>query len=622
MSKVKANKGVATRSQVQGDDLVNLESPDPTGGSKLTRTPPGGTPGFQTPTEQTVNDTVYKTPKELPTKQPLPRIQLPSLNTQDPQIENNRQDQFWFEAGASNASTPGLAPVLARVDARIDNLTAQLRTQGEMSNIHVDAINRLTDAVNQLFLRETSCNRQPQSGNQLASRSQEGPVVRTVDPTGLSLGGGETVHFALGNNPSPVNNIRPPITNQLDSRVNMQGNFNSLARANERRWKDILDHLKMWPLRFPSQDFSANEFISTAEAHATREGWSDDELLRVMDYLLQDRASKWFDVNYTLWNSYRQFKVEFVRSFGSTKTDHQILVELGQMRPNTGEKMSEFAFRMQAKYQTLKIPPSESEQVACIRNHLTSEVRNLVFARRVDNYEDLLAAIHEATQTIEEGSRIFGKDKTIDEPKIFKNREKTRFSALQSLRDTEIYLESGRGRQPLIIEEIKEGKCGEQIICASAGVSTVTSGLYDQRSDQYRPNYNIKYKSQQNTQPQYPPAQRPYPPCTQNYSGRQSFPGNSNYSSQRNQTNQSQSNNYIPWLPNAPRNNRPCYNCGEFGHTFDTCTNPRRDVCNYCNMVGHTRQTCRRLQQLSNQRALPAPNTDQNNTNRVGRKNE
>ncbi|XP_057332805.1 uncharacterized protein LOC130672313 [Microplitis mediator] len=622
MSKLKSGKGVLTRSQNTGDELLNLESPDPTGGSKLIHTPPGNTSGFRTPTEQTGNDTIYKTPIDSSSKVSLPKV--PPLNIQDPSLENNAQTQSWFNAGASNASTPGLAPVLARVDARIDNLTAQLRTQGEMSNVHVDAINRLTDAVNQLFLRETTCNKHSQNSNEQAEQSQTVSVVRTVDPSGLSLGGGETVHAALDNIPALVNSTLPSNTNHVDSRINPPVNSNSLARTNERRWKDILDHLKMWPLRFPSQDSSANEFISTAEAHATREGWSDDELLRVMGYLLQDRAAKWFDVNFTRWNSYRQFKLEFVRTFGSTKTDHQILVELGQMRPNTGEKMSEFAFRMQAKYQTMNIPPSENEQVSCIRNHLNSEVRNLVFARHVDNYEDLLAAIHEATQTLEEGSRVFGKDKTVEEPKIFKNREKSRFSALQSLRGTEFYLESDRGRQPLVIEEIKEGKGGEHIICASAGVSTVTSGQYGQRSDQYRPRYNTQFQGQQSTQPQYPQTHRSYPPRTQNYPGRQGFiNNNSNQFSQRNQTNPSQSNNnYIPWLPNAPRNNRPCYNCGESGHTFDTCTNPRRDVCNYCNMVGHTRQTCRRLQQPPNQRALPAPNTEQNKTDRVDRKNE
>lgn len=71
--------------------MVNLESSDPTGGSKVIHTPPGNTSGFWTLTDQTGNDIIYKTPIDSSTNLPLPKV--PILNIQDPPLENNTQNQ-------------------------------------------------------------------------------------------------------------------------------------------------------------------------------------------------------------------------------------------------------------------------------------------------------------------------------------------------------------------------------------------------------------------------------------------------------------------------------------------------------------------------------------------------
>lgn len=70
------------------------------------------------------------------------------------------------------------------------------------------------------------------------------------------------------------------------------------------RWKDILFELKVWPLRYPQSGISADQFLLSAEAKAIREGWSQEELLRLMGHLLLDHAASWFDLNFFKWQNY------------------------------------------------------------------------------------------------------------------------------------------------------------------------------------------------------------------------------------------------------------------------------------------------------------------------------
>ncbi|KAH0550021.1 hypothetical protein KQX54_016900 [Cotesia glomerata] len=66
-------------------------------------------------------------------------------------------------------------------------------------------------------------------------------------------------------------------------------------------------------------------------------------------------------------------------------------------------------------------PPSISEQVTCIRNHLADELRTLVFARSVQTYEELLIALHEATRCLEEAgvqTTVVKTVESVDEPRF------------------------------------------------------------------------------------------------------------------------------------------------------------------------------------------------------------
>ncbi|XP_074115955.1 uncharacterized protein LOC141538419 [Cotesia typhae] len=92
----------------------------------------------------------------------------------------------------------------------------------------------------------------------------------------------------------------------------------------EKRRKDILSSLKLGNLIFPQDGMSVEEFLQAVESRAHREGWTEDEALDSMGYMLRGTPARWFDNNYQRWGSYIQFKMEFRKAFGTVTPDYQI----------------------------------------------------------------------------------------------------------------------------------------------------------------------------------------------------------------------------------------------------------------------------------------------------------
>ncbi|XP_057335416.1 putative uncharacterized protein DDB_G0286901 [Microplitis mediator] len=285
-----------------------------------------------------------------------------------------------------NNAFPGVNPVLASVEERMDRLMNLIAAQNAVSQTHTQALNNL-----ELIFNRLSVNQEPIIQN----ARDPCQAVSTANPVILGLGGGENgssriLHNEARQTASASHNL--PTGNFPGQRFSRQGQFidpvslnrnnngfNNLSNqpiasrnpipimdnraTSERRWKDIMYELKVWQLRFPQNELSADQFLLSVEAKASRQRWSDDEVLRLMGHLLVGQASYWYDVNYP---------------------------------------------RMQQMYRLMSRPPSEFEQVTTIRNHLQGELRNLVFARSVATYDGLHAAIREATQAMEESRRVFG----------------------------------------------------------------------------------------------------------------------------------------------------------------------------------------------------------------------
>ncbi|XP_044591851.1 uncharacterized protein LOC123269959 [Cotesia glomerata] len=192
----------------------------------------------------------------------------------------------------------------------------------------------------------------------------------------------------------------------------------------ERRRKDILSSLKLGNLIFPQDRMSVEEFLHAVESRAHREGWTEDEVLGSMGYILRGTPARWFDNNYQRWGSYTQFKMEFRKAFGSAMTDYQIIHDIGKLRMKPGENFTEFVLKVQQKYLTMMSPPSIEDQVTNIRNYLTDELRTLVFSRPVYSYEDLLNALHEASRCIEEAGQSCQTQETV------KPQEKTKVGVI------------------------------------------------------------------------------------------------------------------------------------------------------------------------------------------------
>ncbi|XP_053596627.1 uncharacterized protein LOC128668230 [Microplitis demolitor] len=371
----------------------------------------------------------------------------------------------------------------------------------------------------------------------------------------------------LGSSGGPVpqafSNIRPRSAAPIQ---NLQQSPSGLY-TDDRRWKGIMQSLKMGNLFYPQEGMSVNEFLFAVESRARREGWTQDELLKAMSYILHGTAARWYDANYKGWTDFEHFKSEFIKACGTSTTDHQIIMEISKLRMKPGESPTEFVLKIQQKYQSMQIPPPVDDQVACIRNHLTDELRLLVFARPVFTYEHLFNALHEATRCIDEAQQPAPTVKTV------KFQDKPRFGLLQSTPENLSHEE----------DEYELTNCN---VMESSSPSS----------------YNNKY-------------------------GVQTRPTNNNYSSSYNQRQQNYyrprmnqpagfSSNYNRYPSSPPRINRPCFNCGIHGHMFEVCENPRQDVCNYCFEIGHLRNNCSLLVRGNNNSSPQNVQQDNRDTGR------
>lgn len=247
-----------------------------------------------------------------------------------------------------------------------------------------------------------------------------------------------------------------------------------------------------------------------------------------------------------------------------------------------GENATEFVLKLQQKYQSMMSPPSVAEQVTCIRNHLTDELRTLVFARQVFTYEELLNALHEASRCLDEANVPTPVNKTN------KPVDKPRFSLVQLRQEDPVV--------PIVIagqnleatntssEPMEFLKTADQEVVLPGLNAMVTPGavVYDNRYGVQRRvnNSNYGFASGQPRHQMYRP-RAPFNPQQQAQRPTQQ----STYIVPAQDLGYSQGLTFN-------RTIKPCYNCGIPGHVFDVCENPRREVCNFCFAIGHTRQAC------------------------------
>lgn len=337
------------------------------------------------------------------------------------------------------------------------------------------------------------------------------------------------------------------------------------------RWKNIKDSFQMAGLYFPQPGLSANDFVNALEARATREGWTEAELLKVVSYTLKGHAGRWVDTSYGRWSNFAQFKEQFRKAFGSSATDQQLIMEITRTKMIPGENATEFVLKIQQKYQSMMSPPSVEEQVTCIRNHLTDDLRTLVFARQVSTYEELLNALHEASRCLDEANI------PTSGPKTNKPADKPRFGLVQ-LRQEDLAETIASSDSMEFLKPVDQ----EVILPGLNAVVPPGAVVYDNRYGVQRrvnnPNYGFVAG-----QPRYP-AYRPRAPFNPQQQAQRA-------TVQPTFVVPAQDLGYSQGLT-FNRSIKPCYNCGIPGHVFDVCENPRREVCNFCFGIGHTRHAC------------------------------
>lgn len=383
-------------------------------------------------------------------------------------------------------------------------------------------------------------------------------------------------------------------THQLRVPGGVNTGLNTINRSSQvayNRWREIKDSILMSGICFPRPGVTANDFVNSLEARFRREEWNDKELLKVVTLTLKETPASWVDANYSRWENFAQFKREFLKTFGSATTDHQMIIDISQMKMMPEDSPTEFVVKVQQKYRAMEIPPPIHEQVNCIRNNLTDELRIMVFSRQVSTYEDLLNVLHEAARCTKSTS---SKTQTVNQPK---NSDKPRFGAIQ---------------QPAEEMEILE----EYVELPEFNAMQLNSGEYDNRYGVYRRTSNQFPSTRQFVRRSfYPRQQQPVAqPAGQQPPVQNNLPRTSNTLPPGQLTAPQQQQQTLVQPLNVPVQNmgqfydfnylrgpKPCHNCGVVGHTFDVCPGPRREVCNVCYKIGHSRENCPLFVPINNQ---------------------
>ncbi|XP_053597345.1 uncharacterized protein LOC128668424 [Microplitis demolitor] len=453
---------------------------------------------------------------------------------------------------------PDMRILFDRMNESSRQVQQMTRTQRLINEENSASINELARMLNQMMTAQVQQQQQPrvENNNQFQQASQSGQNNQQTSIADqlsslqeqlrqLQLNQRQQSNSEQGQIPSYQNSHQSvSVGDREPTPTQHQRNLgrNVSPFVEDRRWKDIIQGLKMGNIFYPQENLTVDEFLHAVEARANREDWTDKELLRVMSYILHGASSRWYDLNYNRWSGYLQFKTEFRKAFGSPATDHRIIMDISKMRMNKGDNVTEFVLKIQQKYQSKNIPPPVEDQVACIRNHLTDELRTLVFARQVHTYEGLLNALNEATRCIEEAHQLSVPQRTV------KFQDKPRFGLLQSpTRETAYEEDDQEYTQCNIMEPNSQSTYNKKY-----GVQMKTNNNYNRIPYQNRQQMGFRPRVNQ-------------------------FPRSPGF-------------NQAPIF--VPRSNKPCFNCGIMGHNFEVCVNPRQEVCNLCFGIGHTRDNC------------------------------
>lgn len=151
----------------------------------------------------------------------------------------------------------------------------------------------------------------------------------------------------------------------------------------------------LWRISFSGEegvnkyDLTVHEFLKQIRLYQRTNGFSDEQLLDSMVYLLGGRAKTWFFNTLDRIQSYDEFVAELKAEFLSPGHDFTVLSELENCRQQESQTVSAFLDAIENKFNSLLQPLSETHKVYFAGKNLQKQYAYAVLASKPKTMRDL-----------------------------------------------------------------------------------------------------------------------------------------------------------------------------------------------------------------------------------------
>ena len=305
--------------------------------------------------------------------------------------------------------------------------------------------------------------------------------------------------------------------------------------------------MRKWNIKYSgTRNDDPDAFLMRIEEGRDLVPVSDANLLRVIPFFLQGIALSWFRGSKHLWRTFEQFARAFRVRFGDSDFQFELRQEIHLRTQGERESVSDYLTCMRAMFDKLKPRMSEAEEVSYAHRNLLPRLHLAIHRNEIEDFVHLeyLANIAQKSYRVARSykpppvpERSLLPDLAYRDPNY--RRSEKRSSA-------------PRERLTFLEEEAESPEFEEPVDLAYLSLEKRSNGRTDGRT---------KPGGSSDTRAREPKAP-------------------------------------TPKLNNLPENPTPrvfkCWNCGEPGHGFTSCTGPRNRFCFGCGQKDVTKPECPR----------------------------
>ncbi|XP_062538895.1 uncharacterized protein LOC134207185 [Armigeres subalbatus] len=311
-----------------------------------------------------------------------------------------------------------------------------------------------------------------------------------------------------------------------------------------------------WPFEYAGQanTIRLGEFLNMVTTYAITEGVDETTLLRSIKHLLKGSALQWYTRCYMHLRDWNEFKLEIKREFLPPNYSEIVKQDLYLRFQEPNEPFASFYRDVVAAFEIVEPPLLESEKLFILKSHLNADFTPIATAARVTSVKELVAVCRDFAV-----SRSYG----------MRNRSQGQLRSGWS-----------RNENPTFNRSTRPSPSGQQY--GRQQLNTIARDLNEQIEETPHREILEHEESSQQLAIQWEEASmeseeinaiRMQPPWSRNQETTREIPNTEARASMSTVI--------------------TCWQCGNQGHTYPTCPNPKTFVfCYSCGKKGATTRSC------------------------------